>query len=106
MLMLNPGAPINNIRGIINSSPKYLTLWALSRKNPELIKICETMARLVCHASLLWADDIRLKHLPEYTKSCPPCDLAAPDDVRHLILQCPSSEVTHMAMFSNLDTCA
>ena len=65
---------------LINPSPRYLTWWALSDKFPELINICETMARLVCHASLLWADDFRLKHLPEFLKSCPLCDLSATDD--------------------------
>ena len=35
----------------INPNPEYLTWWALSDKYPEYINICETMARLVCHAS-------------------------------------------------------
>ena len=84
----------------INSSPRYLTWWALSDKYPE------TMAQLVCNASLLWADDIRLKHLPKYAKICPLCDLAALEDLRHLILQCPSSEQKRREMFSNLERSA
>ena len=44
----------------INPNPEYLTWWALSDKYPEYINMCETMARLVCHASLLKMDDVRL----------------------------------------------
>ena len=80
-----------------NSSPRYLTWWALSDKYPE------TMAQLVCHGSLLWADDFRLKHLPKYAKICPLCDLAALEDVRHLLLQCPSSKQKRRDIFSNLE---
>ena len=90
----------------INPNPEYLTWWALSDKYPEYINVCETMARLVCHASLLRMDDMRLKKLTIFTRSCPLCELSAPDDVRHLVLQCPSSERKRGDMFSHLENCA
>ena len=71
----------------INPNPEYLTWWALSDKYPEYINICETMARLVCHASLLRMDDVRLKKLTMFARCCPLCELSAPDDVKHLVLQ-------------------
>ena len=40
---------------------RYLTWWAMSDKHPTLTSVCETLAKLVCHASLLKVDDIRLK---------------------------------------------
>ena len=37
---------------------RYLTWWYLSDIFPEKMRICETLARLVCHASLLKTDDV------------------------------------------------
>ena len=37
---------------VINPNPRYLTWWALSDRYPSLIYFCETLGRLVCHASL------------------------------------------------------
>ena len=85
----------------INPNPEYLTWWAMSDKYPEYINICETMARLVCHASLLRMDDVRLKKLTMFARCCPLCELSAPDDVKHLVLQCPSSERKRGDMFSH-----
>ena len=47
------------------------------------------MVKVVTHSSLLRNDDVRLKSMPVYTRFCENCDLAAVDDVKHLILQCP-----------------
>ena len=41
----------------------FLIWWNLSNKFPDMIMICETMAPILCHASLLKCDDIRLKNL-------------------------------------------
>ena len=90
----------------INPGPKYLTWWALSDRYPEYISICETMALLVCHASLLKMDDVRLKKLTTFSRCCPLCELSAPDDVKHLVLQCPSLERKRGDMFSDLEKCA
>ena len=87
---------------VINPSPRYLTWWALSDRYPSLIYFCETLGRLVCHASLLRMDDIRLKGLPAFARACPLCDLSAPDDARHLILQCTSSEDSRNLMFAEI----
>ena len=86
-----------------NPGPRYLTWWALSDKFPEYISMCETMSRLVCHASLLRMDDLRLKKQSIYARCCPLCDCAAPDDVYHLVLQCPSSERRRVDMFSDFE---
>ena len=54
---------------------KYLTWWVLSDKFPNLINICEMMAKLVCHASKLKGDDVRLKGLTPSFRACTECDL-------------------------------
>ena len=89
----------------VNYGPRYLTLWALSDKYPEHINMCETMSRFVCHASLLKMDDLRLKKLTMYYECCPLCELSAPDDVEHLVLQCPSTEQKRRDMFYDIDQC-
>ena len=67
----------------------YIVWWQISDVNHQLMKSCETMVRLVSYASLLRADDVRLKGSPIASRFCTSCDLAAEDDVRHLIMQCP-----------------
>ena len=67
--------------------------------------MCESMARLICHASLLRMDDVRLKKQTMLSRCCPLCDLSAPDDVKHLVLQCPSSERRRIDMFADLEQC-
>ena len=44
------------------SGPKYLKWWALSNKYPHMIRICEKVSKLICHASLLKCDGVRLKY--------------------------------------------
>ena len=90
----------------INPSPRYLTWWTLSDKYPEYMYMCETMSRLVCHASLLRMDDLRLKKSTMYDRCCPLCYLTAPDNVYHPVLQCPSSERRRREMFSDIEQCA
>ena len=89
----------------INPNPNYLTWWALSDKYPERISMCETMTRLVCHASLLLIDDIRLKKQTILSRCCPLCDSSVPDDVKHLVLQCPSTEQRRIDMYAELRQC-
>ena len=51
-------------------------------------------------------DDVRLKKLTMFSRCCPLCELSALDDVKHLVLQCPSSERKRGDMFSDLEKCA
>ena len=50
-----------DIIGLSSPDCRYLTWWYLSDKYPQTIRSCEIVARLVCHASLLKTDDVRLK---------------------------------------------
>ena len=49
-------------------------------------------------------DDIRLKGSSAFARACPLCDLSAPDDAKHLILQCPSFENSRRKMFAAVAT--
>ena len=88
--------------GEVNAKCKYLTWWYLSGKCPTSMKACETVARLVCHASLLKTDDVRLKNLNRSERVCSLCDLYEDDNVRHLVMQCPKLQSERTAMFLEL----
>ena len=64
-----------------------------------MMSMCETLAKLVCHASLLKSDDVRLKRLNRSSRFCSHCDLSEEDNVNHLVLQCPRFQDERNAMF-------
>ena len=64
------------------------------------------MVRLVSHASLLRADDVRLKGSPIASRFCTSCDLAAEDDVRHLIMQCPKWQTERTSFLTEISSIA
>ena len=69
---------------------------------PELMSICETMAKLVCKTSKLKADDYRLKKELPGVKRCPAFDLYGFEDAYHIIMSCPSLQLLRTDMFSEL----
>ena len=82
----------------------YLTWWYLSDRFPLMMKVCETLARLVCHASLLKIDDVRLERLNRSHRTCSLCDLYEEDNVRHLVMECPTLQNKRSRMFNELRT--
>ena len=88
----------------INQETWYLTWWALSNKFPNIIHICENLARIICHSSLLKCDDIRLKSLPPVSRICTLCDLYAVEDASHVIMQCPGTQQLRNDMFEELES--
>ena len=86
------------------SRPRYLTWWALSNKFPEMIGICENVAKLICHASLLKCDDVRLKSLPPGYRTCALCELYSIEDPYHIIMQCPGTQPLRDEMFTELES--
>ena len=48
------------------------------------------MAKIVCHSSRLKCDDVRLKGMTASHRTCLNCDMYAIEDIRHIIMQCPS----------------
>ena len=42
-------------------TPRYLDWWQLADKHPEHIRVCETVAKLLCRASSLQRGDVRIK---------------------------------------------
>ena len=60
------------------------------KQNVKMLKcLWYIMVRLISHSSLSNVNDVRLKGRPITTMFCGLCNLAAEDDIRHLVLQCP-----------------
>ena len=89
--------------GLSNPDCRYLTWWYLSDKYPRAIRSCETIARLVCHASLLKADDVHLKRHKRSDRACSLCDLYEDDNVKHFVMQCPRLQPERTIMFREIN---
>ena len=53
------------------------------------MKCCEVMVKILCHCTKLNEDDFRLKRATLNERMCALCDLAAPENALHMIMQCP-----------------
>ena len=82
----------------------YLIWWHISDCMPNIFKMCETLASLVCDTSLLKATDYRLKKKSIGFKMCDRCELGCIEDARQPILQCPFYDVERTAMFNEIDS--
>ena len=86
----------------IISKIRYLSWSELSDKFPWAIKTCGTMARLICRASRLKSDDLRLKGLTPSHRTCSYCDQYVLEDLFHVVMQCPRNEVTRTTMINSI----
>ena len=82
--------------------PGCLIWWEIANKDYCMLKRCETMVRIVSHSSMLRMDDVRLKGSPIAERFCTSCDLAAPEDARHFIMECPKWQALRTGMFDCL----
>ena len=51
---------------------------------------------------MLKTDDVRLKGMPMATKFCVMCDLGAPDNARHMIMECPALQQMRNVMCNEI----
>ena len=61
------------------------------------------MVKIICHASLLKVNDVRLKSLPLAGKLCVLCDHGSVDDAAHMVMPCPGLQPQRNAMFLEID---
>ena len=88
----------------ICTTTRYVIWWQIADKSPHLMRECETMVKLLCHASLLKIDDVRLKSLTIANKLCTICDLGSVDDARHMVMECPGLQPRRNTMFAMINT--
>ena len=85
-------------------SVNYLIWWQISDKIPGLIKVCETMAKLVCSASGLKSDDYKYKRSAEYNQLCSRCEMFEVENLSHVILHCPANATIMNTLLKDLNT--
>ena len=72
---------------------RYLYWWFLSDKTPWVMKMCETLTKIVCRTSLLKADDARLEGSLFSYRTCTMCDHYTLENIEHIIMQCPAVRI-------------
>ena len=87
----------------VMSGPAYSVWWQMSDANHAIMKRCEIMVKLICKASALKDDDCRLKRLPLGSRMCTRCDLGAPEDAKHVIMQCPANSDNKRLMCEEIE---
>ena len=65
---------------------RYISWWRISDIRPNLIRMCENLAKLVCHTRHLKCDDVRLKDLPPSHRTCIECDFYAKEDLIDIVM--------------------
>ena len=60
------------------------------------------MVRLISHSSMLRVDDVRLKGRPMAARFCGFCELAAQENARHLVMECPRWQARRNVMFREI----
>ena len=76
--------------------------WRVSDNSPTQMRMCETMGRIMCHASRLKCDDVRLKSLSPSHRMCSECDMYVVENIYHLVMQCPIHEGDRVLMYDAL----
>ena len=92
----------NNLLALTVGKTRYMTWWRISDLDYSLIKLCETMAKIVCHASNLKRDDYRLKGSAMSSRTCIMCDMYCIEDILHWINQCPYYEEERARMYEEI----
>ena len=99
IMTLNPEC---NLLSLVIGASRYLYWWFLSDKKPWLMKMCETLTKIVSRTSLLKADDVRLEgSLPSY-RTCTMCDHYRLENIEHIIMQCPAVNDIRIKMYQDI----
>ena len=60
------------------------------------------MIKLVCHTSRLKGDDGRLRRKPFGHRMCIECNLAASEDAKHMVMECPSQIAYRTQLYNRM----
>ena len=88
---------------MVCQTTRYSIWWQLADIYHQIRKDCEVMIEILCHASLLRNDDVRLKSLPFAKKFCPICYNGSVDDAMHFGMQCPELQTKRSGMFNEIN---
>ena len=81
----------------------YSIWWKIADNDHGKMRQCETMVKLITHASLLKGDDGRLRRKPFGVRACTMCELHSQEDTNHMIMQCPAHENSRISMYNEIN---
>ena len=90
----------------VMKGPAYSVWWQMADCNQSIMKRCEVMVKLLCKASALKDDDCRLKSQPFGSRMCIRCELGAPENTNHMVMQCPANEDSRRALYEEISLLA
>ena len=93
----------NDLLVLTSPITRYSPWWRLSDKNHKMMKVCETMVRIISRASHLKRDDYRLKGAPASHRTCERCDHYALENIQHITMQCPAYSKEREEMFGRIN---
>ena len=73
----------------VTGPSKCISWWKLSDARPYLMRMSETMVKILCQSSQLNSDDFNLKGKPMTSVMCPNCDLGIVENIHHVVMQGP-----------------
>ena len=94
---------------LLQSDPTYLIWWQHSDAFPDLMRQCEVMSKLVCRASKLKVDNLKLRKEVWSERSClfvllcESCNFFESEDAKHLILRCTRLDDLRRQMFTSIN---
>ena len=83
-----------------NGPTRYFIWWAISDNFPWLMKDCENMVKILCKTSKLKCDDFNLTTFAQ--KSCTLCNVAAYENIDHLVMTCTYFDESRQIFFNEL----
>ena len=88
--------------GSMHESVKPLIWWQIGDMSHDLMKNVETMVKLVTRASKLKSDCYQFKNDTINRPYCDLCHTHAIEDVKHILMHCPSLTVLRNGMYKEL----
>ena len=92
----------NNIMSRVLPETGYLCWWQMADYNQGLMRMCENLVKIICRASKLKSDDPSLKGALYSVKACELCESYAPEDIFHILMQCPFFEEQRRLMYEKI----
>ena len=90
------------LRSTLSATESYLAWWEISNNFPDMIFMCENLARLVCKCSNLNSDNVTLKGTNLSLCACNNCQMFQEEDLEHLVLQCDFNNDIRCKMMKDL----
>ena len=103
MKLCQSGVRSCSMTGVPRHLVQELNVGTVADHHQGYMRKCETMVKLLCHASLLKSDDVRLLKASFCAKSCIMCDNAAYEDANHMIMQCSYHSNTQLEMYDEMN---